>query len=107
MKMTDVDTNSPSSICRFAWLGVQVLDFTIYFLQLLQFLEYQFQLITLYVVFWHKYYKNSMKTSSSSQNDVKILIFPIPISFWSVLEIFKENRGDPEEIGMAGQSTER
>ena len=46
---------------------------------------------------------------ASSQNDVKILIFPIPISFWSVLEIFKENRGDPEEIGMAGrgQSAER
>ena len=32
---------------------------------------------------------------ASSQNDVKILIFPIPISFWSVLKIFKENRGDP------------
>ena len=38
MKMADIyiDTNSPSSLCRFAWqLGVQVLDFTIYFLQLL------------------------------------------------------------------------
>ena len=44
---------------------------------------------------------------TSSQNDVKILIFSIPLSFWSVLEIFKENRGDPEEIGMAGQSAER
>ena len=38
---------------------------------------------------------------------LKTLIFPIAISFWSVLEIFKENRGDPEEIGMAGQSAER
>ena len=34
MKMADIDTNSPSSLCRFAWLGVQVLDFTIYFLHL-------------------------------------------------------------------------
>ena len=47
------------------------------------------------------------RKQTSSQNDVKIVIFPIPISFWSVLETFKQNRGDPEEIGMAGQSAER
>ena len=107
MKMADIDTNSPSSLCRFAWLGVQVLDFTRY-------------ISCSFFSFWNISFSwlHSMWCSgisiirirwkqTSSQNDVKIVIFPIPISFWSVLEIFKQNRGDPEEIGMAGQSAER
>ena len=41
-------------------------------------LEYQFQLIILYLVLWYKYYK-----------------------------IFKQNRGNLDEIGMVGQPAER
>ena len=36
--------------------------------------------------------------------DAKIMIFPIPIARWSGFGIFEQNRGNPDEIGMAGQS---
>ena len=67
--------------------------FVIYFWQLLQFLEKQFQLITLSI--W------------CSGKDVKIEIFPVLIIYWSRFEIFKQNRGNPDEIGIVGQSAER
>ena len=35
---------------------------------------------------------------------VKIGIFPILIAYWSGFEIFKQNRDNPDEIGMVGQS---
>ena len=38
------------------------------------------------------------------QKYVKIGIFPIPIACWSGFGIFNENRGNPDEIGMVGQS---
>ena len=81
MKVADINTNSPSSLCRFAWLGVQVL--TIY----LRYISSSF------FSFWNIGFSwlHSMWCSgisiirirwkqTSPQNDVKILIFPIPIS---------------------------
>ena len=44
-------------------------------------LEYQFQMITLYLVFWYKYYKIWTKLSRLSTY-VKIGIFAIPIAYW-------------------------
>ena len=35
---------------------------------------------------------------------VKIGIFPILIAYWSGFWIFKQNRDNPDEIGMVGQS---
>ena len=36
--------------------------------------------------------------------DVKIGIFPIPIAYWSGFGIFKQNRENPDEIGMVGHA---
>lgn len=38
------------------------------------------------------------------RTDVKIGIFPIPIACWSGFGISNQNWGNPDEIGMAGQS---
>ena len=54
-------------------------------------LEYQFQMITLYLVFWYKYYKIWTKLSRLSTH-VKIGIFAIPIAYWG--------------IGMVGKSAD-
>ena len=42
--------------------------------------------------------------SSSFLFDVKIRIFPISITGWSGFGILKKDWGDPDEIGMVGQS---
>ena len=55
-----------------------------------KFSGYQFHLITLCSVLLCIY-----------QN--KIVIFAIPIAYWSGFEIFKQNRENPDEIGMVGQ----
>ena len=49
--------------------------FMLYLWQL-QFLEHQFQLITLYLVFWYKYYKIWMKLSSLSRRMSKSGFLP-------------------------------
>ena len=48
-----------------------------------------FILIYLYVCIW---------------TDTKIAIFPVVIAYWSGFGIFKQNRENPDEIGMVGQS---
>ena len=52
-------------------------------------------------MFLYKYHKNSLE---SIKTDVKIGIFPIPIAYWSGFGMFKQNRENPDEIGMIGQS---
>ena len=48
-----------------------------------------FILIYLYVCIW---------------TDTKIAIFPVVIAYWSGFGIFKQNRENPDEIGMVEQS---
>ena len=43
-------------------------------------------------------YKNSFE---NIRTDVKMGVFPILIAYWLG---FKENQGNPDEIGMVGQS---
>ena len=38
------------------------------------------------------------------QNGFKIWIFPLPIACWWGFGIFNQNRGNPDEIGVVGQS---
>ena len=38
------------------------------------------------------------------KTDVKIGIFPIPIAYWLGFGIFKQNRKNPDKIGMFGHS---
>ena len=52
-------------------------------------------------MFFYKYHKNSFE---NNRTDVKIGIFPVPIAYWSGFGIFKQNRKNPDEIGMVGQS---
>ena len=35
---------------------------------------------------------------------VKIRIFPISIAYWSRFRVFEQNRDNPDEIGIVGQS---
>ena len=49
--------------------------------------------------------KRSFRCSSVFiKTDVKIGSLPIPIAYWSGFGIFKQNRENPDEIGMVGQS---
>ena len=46
-----------------------------------------------------------MNSFDSIKTDVKIGIFPITIAqYWSGFGIFKQNRKNPDEIRMIGQS---
>ena len=45
-----------------------------------------------------------MTTVQKYENGTKIGIFPIPSACWSGFGIFELNRGNPDEIGMVGQS---
>ena len=47
------------------------------------------------------YHKNSF---DNMKIDVKIRIFPIPVAYWSGFGIFKQDRENPDEIRMVGQS---
>ena len=49
----------------------------------------------------NEYHKNSFE---NIRKDVKISMFPIPITYWSGFRIFKQNQENPEEIGMGEQS---
>ena len=49
----------------------------------------------------YNYHKNSFE---KIKTDVKIGILPILIACWSEFRIFKQNRENPGEIGMVGQS---
>ena len=81
----------------FAWLREQVLDFIFCFVQFLEFSAYQFQLGILCYVFLFTYHNNSF---GKIKTDVKIEIFLIPIAYWSGFGFFKQNRKNPDEIGM-------
>ena len=63
--------------------------------------HFQLSILCYIQVFLYKYRKNSFE---NIRTDVKIGIFPIPITYWSGFRIFKQNRGNPDEIGMVGQS---
>ena len=43
------------------------------------------------------------KFDENDRTDIKIGIFPISIAYWSGLGTFKQNRGNPNDIGMVGQ----
>ena len=47
------------------------------------------------------FYENLKKIS---EHESKSGFFPIPIAYWSGFGIFKQNRDNPDEIGMVGQS---
>ena len=57
--------------------------------------------ISFSLVFLCIYPKNSF---DNIKTDVKITIFPIPIAYWSGVRIFKQDRENPDEIRMVGQS---
>ena len=44
------------------------------------------------------------KSSKISQHESKSGFFQIPIACWSGFGIFKQNRDNPDQIGMVGQS---
>ena len=57
--------------------------------------------ISFSLVFLCIYPKNSF---DNIKTDLKITIFPIPIAYWSGFRIFKQDRENPDEIRMVGQS---
>ena len=93
----------PIFICMFSHTRTRFCFFVFISGGIFQFAGFQFQLSTLCQVFLicvilTMYLKNYIKT------DVKIGIFPILIAYWSGFGIFKQNRENPNEIRIVGQS---
>ena len=60
-----------------------------------------FAFIELSILHFVFFYENLKKIS---EHESKSEFFPIPIAYWSGFGIFKQNRDNPDEIGMVGQS---
>ena len=69
----------------FAWLFEQIVDFILYFGGFWSFLDIRISKVYSWSFRYHKIFHGSIRT------DVKIGIFPIPIAYWSVFKIFKQN----------------
>ena len=75
-----------------------------YFIQVVRFWNcsgYHFQLSILCVVSLYEYHINLFE---NFRKTVETRNFPIPNTYWSGFGIFKQNRKNPDEIGMFGRS---